>query len=60
MTVFLALADVLDNPDDRAVLERTFSTVVVATAREYAVTELTALGDAVDAAIVGVQGTHRR
>ena len=55
MTVFVALADVIDNPDARAALERTFSTVVVATAREHAVTELTALGDTVDAAIIGVR-----
>ncbi len=55
MTVFVALADVIDNPDARAALEQTFSTVVVASAREHAVTELTALGDTVDAAIVGVR-----
>ncbi|HEY6421872.1 MAG TPA: NAD(P)-dependent oxidoreductase [Pseudonocardiaceae bacterium] len=55
MTVFVALADVIDDPDARAALERTFSTVVVATAREHAVTELTALGDTVDAAIIGVR-----
>jgi phosphoglycerate dehydrogenase-like enzyme len=55
MTVFVALADVIDNPDARAVLERTFSTVVVASAREHAVTEMTALGDTVDAAIIGVR-----
>ena len=55
MTVFVALADVIDNTDTRAALERTFSTVVVASAREYAVTEMTALGDTVDAAIIGVR-----
>ncbi|HKR48439.1 MAG TPA: NAD(P)-dependent oxidoreductase [Pseudonocardiaceae bacterium] len=55
MTVFVALADVIDNPDARATLERAFSTVVVATAREHAVTELTALGDTVDAAIIGIR-----
>jgi D-3-phosphoglycerate dehydrogenase len=55
MTVFVALADVIDNPDARAALERTFSTVVVASAREHAVTEMTALGDTVDAAIIGVR-----
>lgn len=55
MTVFVALADVIDNTDTRAALERTFSTVVVASAREHAVTEMTALGDTVDAAIIGVR-----
>lgn len=55
MTIFIALALVIDNPDARATLERTFSTVVVATAREHAVTELTALGGTVDAAIIGVR-----
>ncbi len=55
MTVFVALADVIDNPDARAALEQTFSTVVVASAREHAVTELTTLGDTVDAAIIGVR-----
>ncbi|MGH4015724.1 MAG: NAD(P)-dependent oxidoreductase [Pseudonocardiaceae bacterium] len=54
-TVFVALADLIDNSDARAALERSFSTVVVATARERAVSELTALGDAVDAAVVGVK-----
>lgn len=53
MTVFVALADVIDAPDARAALERTFSTV--ASAREHAVTEMTALGDTVDAAIIGVR-----
>lgn len=53
MTVFVAL--VIDNPDARAALEQNFSTVVVASAREHAVAELTALGDSVDAAIVGVK-----
>lgn len=55
MTVFVALSDVLDDPDARIALERTFSTVVVTTARRYALAELTALGDAVHAAIVGVR-----
>jgi D-3-phosphoglycerate dehydrogenase len=55
VTVFVALADVIDNLDARAALERNFSTIVVATARERAVAELTALGDTVDAAIVGVR-----
>jgi D-3-phosphoglycerate dehydrogenase len=55
MTVFVALANVIDDPDARTALERTFATVVVATTRERAVTELTALGGAVDAAIVGVR-----
>jgi D-3-phosphoglycerate dehydrogenase len=55
MTVFVALADVIDNPDARAALEQTFSTVVVASAREHAITEMTALGDTVDAAIIGVR-----
>ncbi|MGH3767010.1 MAG: NAD(P)-dependent oxidoreductase [Pseudonocardiaceae bacterium] len=54
-TVFVALADVMDDPAARVALERTFSTVVVATARQHAVTELTALGDTVQAAIVGVR-----
>lgn len=45
----------MDNLDARAALERNFSTVVVATARERAVAELTALGDTVEAAIVGVR-----
>ncbi|MGH3801433.1 MAG: NAD(P)-dependent oxidoreductase [Pseudonocardiaceae bacterium] len=51
--MFVAL--VIDNPDARAALEQNFSTVVVASAREHAVAELTALGDSVDAAIVGVK-----
>jgi D-3-phosphoglycerate dehydrogenase len=55
MTVFVALADVIDTPDARAALEQTFSTVVVASAREHAITEMTALGDTVDAAIIGVR-----
>ncbi|HET9253751.1 MAG TPA: D-isomer specific 2-hydroxyacid dehydrogenase family protein [Pseudonocardiaceae bacterium] len=54
-TVFVALADVMDDPGARAALEEAFSTVVVATARSDALTELTALGDAVHAAIVGVR-----
>jgi phosphoglycerate dehydrogenase-like enzyme len=55
MTVFVALADVMANLEARTALERTFSTVIVATARERAVTELIAVGDSVDAAIVGVK-----
>ncbi len=55
MTVFVALAHMIDNPDARAALEQHFSTVVVASAREHAVAELTALGDTVDAAIIGVK-----
>ncbi len=55
MTLFVALADVIDDPDARAALEQTFSTVVVATAREHGVAELTALGDTVDAAIIGIK-----
>jgi D-3-phosphoglycerate dehydrogenase len=58
MTIFIALAHVIDNPDTRAALERTFSTVVVATAREHAVTELTALGDSVDVAILSAGTDH--
>jgi phosphoglycerate dehydrogenase-like enzyme len=54
-TVFVALADVIDDPDARAALEQNFSTVVVATARENALIELAALGDTVHAAIVGVR-----
>jgi phosphoglycerate dehydrogenase-like enzyme len=54
-TVFVALADVIDDPDARAALEQNFSTVVVATARRHALTELTALGDTVHAAIIGVR-----
>jgi D-3-phosphoglycerate dehydrogenase len=54
-TVFVALADVVDDPDAREALERSFSTVVVATARSRALAELTALGDTVHAAIVGVR-----
>jgi len=46
---------VIDNPDSRVALERSFSRVIVATAREHAVTELTALGETVDAAIIGVR-----
>ncbi len=55
MTVFVALADLIDNSEARTALERTFSTVVVATAREQALIELTTLGDTVDATIVGVK-----
>lgn len=54
-TVFVALADVIDNPDARAALERSFSTVVIATDRRHALTELTALGDTVHAAIIGIK-----
>jgi hypothetical protein len=55
MIVFVALVHVIDNSDARAALERTFSTVLVASARDHAVTELTALGDTVDAAVIGVR-----
>jgi phosphoglycerate dehydrogenase-like enzyme len=54
-TVFVALSDVIDDPDARIALERTFSTVVVATTRTHALTELTALGESVHAAIIGVR-----
>lgn len=54
-TVFVALAEVIDDSDARAALERAFSTVVVATDRRHALTELTALGDTVHAAIIGVR-----
>ena len=54
-TVLVALADMIDDPDARAALEQNFSTVVVATARRHALAELTALGDTVHAAIIGVR-----
>jgi D-3-phosphoglycerate dehydrogenase len=54
-TVFVALPDVIDDPDAHIALERTFSTVVVATTRSHALTELAAPGDNVQAAIIGVR-----
>lgn len=54
-TVFVALSNVLVNPNAQEQLRRGFSRIVVASARESAVQELIALGGDVDAAIVGVK-----
>ncbi|MGH4018622.1 MAG: NAD(P)-dependent oxidoreductase [Pseudonocardiaceae bacterium] len=45
----------MDNATARSALEQTFARVAVARSRENAITELVALGDTVDAAVVGVR-----
>lgn len=53
--VFVALPDLRNNQQAFSALSRAFSTVHVASRREHAMKELTALGDVIAAAIVGVK-----
>lgn len=54
-TVFVALGDLRDNRRVFDELSATFSRVRVATTRDRAVAELTALGDDITAAVIGVK-----